>query len=378
MKLKTTYLVILVFLLIVIVIGSYLFINKTKFEQKEELPSPTSTETQKEPSEIQKESGIDQLKERLKILFYDSFEQYDFKGELYFWKLIKETSIASAFIVEDTQSDGKIGKVLEATFGGIDQDQDYLVAETPELGNFVFQVFARQLDSGYGVPSLIFRYSGDKFYLLELGEKTRLYKVFGKTKTKIGEKQIGIKVDDKNWHKITVMVEDNKIYANIDGELIFDGFVDNEPKMKKGKIGLSGHEYAWKVRYDNVLVLEFNDAAKNFYEKTLLKDNKTTSPYKTITIEDLKAEMKRLEKINTWPENKKINPKDYPVILGEYSENGLILIEKYFCSDICPDNGGVVVVFQDINSKEECAKVGGKDLIDYAWGGYIGCAPKIE
>ena len=108
------------------------------------------------------------------------------------------------------------------------------------------------------------------------------------------------------------------------------------------------------------------------------KESRTIPQGETVTIEDLRAEMKSLDKINAYPDNEKINPKDYPIVLGSYSENGLILIERYFCSDICPNYGGISIVFQNITSKEECAKVGGKDLIDPAWGGYIGCAPKID
>lgn len=106
--------------------------------------------------------------------------------------------------------------------------------------------------------------------------------------------------------------------------------------------------------------------------------NKTMLPSGTITIEELRVEIKNIEKINEYPNNKNINPKDYPIVLGPYYKDGLILIERYFCSDVCPDYGGVSIVYQNITSKEDCAKVGGKDLIDPAWHGYIGCAPIIS
>ncbi|NCO97011.1 MAG: hypothetical protein COZ04_02045 [Candidatus Aenigmarchaeota archaeon CG_4_10_14_3_um_filter_37_21] len=96
-----------------------------------------------------------------------------------------------------------------------------------------------------------------------------------------------------------------------------------------------------------------------------------------LTDDDIVNELKNLRKINTYPDNKNIDPKDYPKTLGLYSKNGLKLIEGYFCSDVCPDYGGVWIAFENINSKEKCAEIGGKDLVDHAWGGYIGCAPKI-
>lgn len=208
------------------------------------------------------------------ILFSDDFSGYDLGEEpTPWWHFVKGTSMATVFVTQDVQRDGKVGKVLEGKFGGINiEEQDYLIAGHYEWQDYIFQVYAKQLDAGYDVPSLIFRYRGDRFYLLEIGETTRLYKVVGGIKTKIGERRIDVKVDDKAWHKITIMVDKNKIFANIDGHVIFDGFTDNDPAMRKGKIGLGGHEYGWRIHYDDVLVLEMNEAAKKFYQRTLMKE----------------------------------------------------------------------------------------------------------
>lgn len=105
---------------------------------------------------------------------------------------------------------------------------------------------------------------------------------------------------------------------------------------------------------------------------------KTPNQDNTLSDEEIRAELINLEKINAYPNNKNIDPKDYPKVLGTYSKNGLTLIETYFCSDVCPDSGGVSIVFENIRSKEKCAEIGGKDFIDPAWGGYIGCAPNVE
>ena len=87
-----------------------------------------------------------------------------------------------------------------------------------------------------------------------------------------------------------------------------------------------------------------------------------------LTDEDVKLE---LEKTTTFQMNKMGKPK----ILGIH--NGLILIEKHSCSDICPDYGRVEIVYQNV-TKEECANIGGEDKVDGGWGGYIGCTPKIN
>jgi parallel beta-helix repeat protein len=97
-----------------------------------------------------------------------------------------------------------------------------------------------------------------------------------------------------------------------------------------------------------------------------------------LTDADIILELEYLETINTYPENLNINPNDYPIVLGRYSENWLVLIEKYFCSDVCPEYGRVLLIYEDITSEEECAEIGGVAVIDPAWGSYIGCAPDVE
>jgi len=95
------------------------------------------------------------------------------------------------------------------------------------------------------------------------------------------------------------------------------------------------------------------------------------------TDNDIKIELNRLDKINTVPNNLEINSKDYPKSLGIYSKNNLTLIEKYYCSDVCPQYGGISIVFENV-SKEMCGEIKGIILIDPAWGGYKGCTPNIS
>ncbi|MEM5812213.1 MAG: hypothetical protein QW286_00705 [Candidatus Aenigmatarchaeota archaeon] len=86
------------------------------------------------------------------------------------------------------------------------------------------------------------------------------------------------------------------------------------------------------------------------------------------------AEMERLKVVNSEP--KKINPSDYPKVLGIYWKNNLTLVEQYYCSDVCPDYGRVDLVFQGIDSAD-CPSVEGRVLRDLAWGGYVGCEPRL-
>ncbi len=68
------------------------------------------------------------------------------------------------------------------------------------------------------------------------------------------------------------------------------------------------------------------------------------------------------------------NNKDLKVV-GTDPKTGLILIEIEYCSDVCPDNTQIYTIFKDIKSEEECAKIGGFEIHDPAWGSYLGCGP---
>ena len=99
---------------------------------------------------------------------------------------------------------------------------------------------------------------------------------------------------------------------------------------------------------------------------------------KILTDEDIRIEMKNLTKLNAYPDNKNIDSSKYPIILGTYSKNGLTLVEKYYCSDLCPDAGSVSILFENITSEEQCAAISGKIIIDPAWKAFIGCSPNIS
>ncbi|MFH1589832.1 MAG: hypothetical protein ABIB43_04665 [archaeon] len=108
----------------------------------------------------------------------------------------------------------------------------------------------------------------------------------------------------------------------------------------------------------------------------LLMGCQTVNSNKILTDEDIIAEQEQLREINVHPNNEKINPLRYPKTLGMYDKNGLTLIEQYSCSDVCPDAGGVSIVYKDVD-ETKCNEIGGVVSIDPAWGGYRGCSPQI-
>ena len=106
-------------------------------------------------------------------------------------------------------------------------------------------------------------------------------------------------------------------------------------------------------------------AFKYWYPKYYVKKSDTLNKA------DIASEVERLKEINQYPNNKNLNSKDSKD-LGKF--NGLEVSEKYYCSDVCPDYGRLVIVYKNI-SKDNCPEVGGRVITDAAWGGYIGCFP---
>lgn len=92
------------------------------------------------------------------------------------------------------------------------------------------------------------------------------------------------------------------------------------------------------------------------------------------TPETLRKEFKRIAAIDPLT----INPDDYPQVLGQYSKDGRTLVVQYFCSDVCPQYGGLWIVYEDIETEADCADISGEVARDAAWGGFIGCVPVIE
>lgn len=50
------------------------------------------------------------------------------------------------------------------------------------------------------------------------------------------------------------------------------------------------------------------------------------------------------------------------------------LLFRYYCSDICPDYGDVILTYEGV-SADECCKLEAEPFFDPAWGGYRGCQP---
>ncbi len=57
-------------------------------------------------------------------------------------------------------------------------------------------------------------------------------------------------------------------------------------------------------------------------------------------------------------------------------KNSQRVVYRYYCSDVCPQNGRWFTTYYPIPSRDECVSLGGEVIIDPAFRAYIGCTPR--
>ncbi len=96
-----------------------------------------------------------------------------------------------------------------------------------------------------------------------------------------------------------------------------------------------------------------------------------------LTDRQVKAELERILELNQNLDYDKINLSEPWILFGTYQSRELV--RGYSCSDVCPEYGGYNLIYSDIGSEEECERIGGETLYDYAWGKqFNGCQPIID
>lgn len=91
------------------------------------------------------------------------------------------------------------------------------------------------------------------------------------------------------------------------------------------------------------------------------------TPDRELTCADIAAERER-----TSVPGEEIGQASCPSTIG--TMEGKPVVEQYVCSDVCPEAGGIIIVFSDVD-EEECEAMGYDVLTDPASGSYQGCAP---
>lgn len=62
-----------------------------------------------------------------------------------------------------------------------------------------------------------------------------------------------------------------------------------------------------------------------------------------------------------------------PLVMGEDARGRGKVSMRYHCSDLCPDQGGVVAEFEGLRNVQACCASGGQPIIDGAWGKFRAC-----
>jgi hypothetical protein len=63
-----------------------------------------------------------------------------------------------------------------------------------------------------------------------------------------------------------------------------------------------------------------------------------------------------------------------PLSVGVDARTGKALELRYFCSDVCPGQGAVFLIYAGVD-RDACCALAGRPLHDPAWGAYRGCLP---
>jgi hypothetical protein len=64
------------------------------------------------------------------------------------------------------------------------------------------------------------------------------------------------------------------------------------------------------------------------------------------------------------------------IILILFIFKNFLITEISYCSDVCPEQTRSIKVYKFIKSPNFCYVIGGQNIYDAAWGGYIGCGPR--
>lgn len=94
----------------------------------------------------------------------------------------------------------------------------------------------------------------------------------------------------------------------------------------------------------------------------------------TLSPEDVRRETAKTDQLNnTLSDSEQFGFRE---IVGRDQRNGWLIVRQGKCSDVCPENSVIVMIYEGI-SEDECEQGGGEKIVDPAWNAYRGCAPKI-
>ena len=113
-----------------------------------------------------------------------------------------------------------------------------------------------------------------------------------------------------------------------------------------------------------VFTLACSSVGTQLAEKPLMFDNQ------------IEEELQRVKKINQTLDVSKIDFEAYPKTVGIDARNAKVVLEQFLCWENCPENGEIYLIYEDVNSKQDCVIAGGRVLVSPLTpspGEYVGC-----
>ena len=102
--------------------------------------------------------------------------------------------------------------------------------------------------------------------------------------------------------------------------------------------------------------------------------------------EEFNAAFEQVDEVNRTTGFSEVNHEKYPVTLGIDARNSKIALEQYYCWENCPETGAVFLVYETVESENDCQAVGGNTLNSTVSGspasgsnsnGYVACRPRL-
>jgi len=105
--------------------------------------------------------------------------------------------------------------------------------------------------------------------------------------------------------------------------------------------------------------------------------------------DEINAAFERIDEVNRTTDFSEVNHEKYPVTLGIDARNSKIILEQHYCWGNCPETGAIFLVYEAVNSEDDCQAVEGSVLNSPVLGspasdspaspfdGYAACQPRI-
>lgn len=113
-----------------------------------------------------------------------------------------------------------------------------------------------------------------------------------------------------------------------------------------------------------VFTLACSEVGTQLAEKPLMFDD------------EIEEELSRVKKANQTLDITTVDLAAYPKTVGIDARNAKVVLERFICWENCPENGEIYLVYEDVDSKQDCVIAGGRILVSPLTpspGEFVGC-----